>query len=44
MKSEFYEPLKYYDPFIERESPLDEVSAEKKEKRTKRENFKDNYI
>ena len=32
MISEFYEPTKYWDPFIERENPLDEGPEEVEEK------------
>lgn len=28
MKSEWYEPYKYWDPFVEREDPPDDEEAE----------------
>ena len=30
MKSKFYEPYKYWDPFIERENPPDEEDSGEK--------------
>ena len=28
MSTEFYEPTKYWDPFVERENPSDEADSE----------------
>ena len=39
MKSQFYEPYKYWDPFIERENPPGEENSEdgkREQKRSKR--------